>query len=296
MVFQGHPPNFKVTRDRKSLILTGIERFRTVTPVWIIRPVRAIKSLRFALFVKTFMSMALKNIDTQTSINKIPIYFRLDLASHIHASTPWCFMSIFLLVFDGDTPQNIHFNVFILHKVMCYVLHNDIWTIKTLAFHSGIGTKDVGSKLWLSRLIVPPEQRSCWGYIGFTPSVRPSLHLSRLPCLLCNIYSSGWILSILATNDHYHERVCRTQWPMTLTYIVKVIRPSLRKLCPLCSVYSSGWIIFIFGTNDHYHYRMCRVLRFFQNLKNLIFGKFLKNFGLDLEKKNLQFLMDSYHI
>ena len=84
-------------------------------------------------------------------------------------------------------------------------------------------------------------------------SVRPSVRLSRLPCPLCNIYSSGWILSILATNDHYHERVCRTQWPLTLTYIFKVIRPWLRKSCPLCSLYSSGWILFIFGTNDHYH-------------------------------------------
>ena len=73
-------------------------------------------------------------------------------------------------------------------------------------------------------------------YIGFTPSVRPSVRPSRLPCPLCNIYSSGWILSILATNDHYHERVCRTLWPLTLTYIFKVIWPWLRKLCPLCSV------------------------------------------------------------
>ena len=84
-------------------------------------------------------------------------------------------------------------------------------------------------------------------------SVRPSVRLSRLPCPLSNIYSSGWILPILATNDHYHERVCRTQWPLTLTYIVKVIRPWHRKSYPLCSVYSSGWILFIFGTNNHYH-------------------------------------------
>ena len=54
-------------------------------------------------------------------------------------------------------------------------------------------------------------------------SVCPSVRLSRLPCPLCNIYNSGWIFSILATNDHYHERVCRTQWPLTLTYIFKVI-------------------------------------------------------------------------
>ena len=110
------------------------------------------------------------------------------------------------------------------------------------------------------RTTKPPEQRRCWGVYWFhsvRPSVRPavcpSVRLSRLPCPLCNIYSCGWILSILATNDRYHKRVCRTQWPLTLTYIFKVIRPWLRKLCPFCSVYSSGWILFIFGTNDHYH-------------------------------------------
>ena len=105
-------------------------------------------------------------------------------------------------------------------------------------------------------IVIPPEKRSCCGVYWFHSvrlSVRPSVRLSRLPCPLCNIYSSGWILSILATNDHYHERVCRTQWPLTLTYIFKVIRPWLRKSCPLCSVYSSGWILFMFGTNDHYH-------------------------------------------
>ena len=147
-----------------------------------------------------------------------------------------------------------------------------------------------------SHFIIPPEQRSCWGVYWFHSvrpsvcpsvrlSVRPSVRPSRLPCPLCNIYSSGWILPILATNDHYHERVCRTQWPLTLTYIFKVICPWLRKSCPLCSVYSSGWILFIFSTNDHYDYRVCRVLRFFQNLKIWIFGKCLKFFALVLEKK-----------
>ena len=33
--FQDHPSNFKVTRNKKLLILTRIGRFRTVTPVWI---------------------------------------------------------------------------------------------------------------------------------------------------------------------------------------------------------------------------------------------------------------------
>ena len=103
------------------------------------------------------------------------------------------------------------------------------------------------------RLIIPPHNEVVGGYTGFTPSVRPSVRPSRMPCPLCIIYSYGWILFILGANDHYHERVCRAPWPLTLTYIFKVIRPWLRKSCPLCSVYSSGWILSIFGTNDHYH-------------------------------------------
>ena len=89
------------------------------------------------------------------------------------------------------------------------------------------------AKYGLFFICTPRTTKLLRGYIGFTPSVCPSVcpsvRLSRLPCPLCNIYSSGWILSILFTNDHYHERVCRTQWPLTLTYIFKVIQPWLRK-------------------------------------------------------------------
>ena len=35
IVFQDHPSNFKVTRLKKSSILTQIGRFRSVTPLWI---------------------------------------------------------------------------------------------------------------------------------------------------------------------------------------------------------------------------------------------------------------------
>ena len=114
-------------------------------------------------------------------------------------------------------------------------------------------------KRLIAWIIIPPAQRSCWGgiLVSLRPSVRlsvcPSVRPSRMPCPLCIIYSYGWILFILGTNDHYHERVCRAPWPLTLTYIFKVIWPWLRKSCPLCSVYSSGWILPIFGTKDHYH-------------------------------------------
>ena len=115
--------------------------------------------------------------------------------------------------------------------------------------------------LFLSCFYTPRTTKLLGGYTGFTPSVRPSVcpsvrpsvRPSRMLCPLCIIYSYGWILFILGTNDHYHERVCRAPWPLTLTYIFKVIWPWPRKSCPLCSVYSSGWILSIFGTNDHYH-------------------------------------------
>ena len=74
--------------------------------------------------------------------------------------------------------------------------------------------------------------------------------------------------------------MCRMWWPLTFTYIFKVIRPWLWKSCPLWSVYSTGWILFIFSTNDRYYKRVCRVLRFFSESANLNF------FGLDLEKKS----------
>ena len=138
-----------------------------------------------------------------------------------------------------------------------------------------------GFVLWI---IIPSVQRSCWGggYTGFAPSVRPS----RMPCPLCIIYSYGWILSILGTNDHYHERVCCAPWPLTLTHIFKVIRPWLRKSCPLCSVYSSGWILSICGTKITIIRRCVACYVFFQNLEIKNFGKFFKLFGLDLEKKS----------
>ena len=109
-------------------------------------------------------------------------------------------------------------------------------------------------------IIYPPNNEVVGGVYWFHSvrpsvrlSVRPSVRPSRMPCPLCIIYSYGWILFILGTNDQYHERVCRAPWPLTLTYIFKVIRPWLRKSCPLCSFYSSGWILSIFSTNDHYH-------------------------------------------
>ena len=61
------------------------------------------------------------------------------------------------------------------------------------------------------------------------------------------------VFTIFDTNDHYHEKVCLMWWPLTLTYIFKVIWPWLWKSCPLCNVFSSRSIISILATNNHYH-------------------------------------------
>ena len=74
-----------------------------------------------------------------------------------------------------------------------------------------------------------------------------------MPQIMTSIYSSWWILSIFDTNDHYHEKVCHMWWPLTLTYIFKVIPPWLWKSCPLCNVFSSRWIISLHATNNHYY-------------------------------------------
>ena len=65
-------------------------------------------------------------------------------------------------------------------------------------------------------IIILPAQRSCWGYIGFTPSVRLSVHPSvprpsRIPCPLCSFYSSGWIHFIFMHLIKQLQKVCRVQ-------------------------------------------------------------------------------------
>ena len=142
----------------------------------------------------------------------------------------------------------------------CYISNRNWYSCKYLSTFFPLWILNLHI-LASSDYYTPRTTKLLGGYTGFTPSVRPSVcpsvrlsvRPSRMPCLLCIIYSYGWILFILGTNDHYHERVCRASWPLTLTYIFKVIWPWLRKSCPLCRVYSSGWILPIFGTNDNYH-------------------------------------------
>ena len=118
----------------------------------------------------------------------------------------------------------------------------------------------------------------------------------NLSCLPCSICSSGWILSMFGTNDQKHERVCRMWWPLTLTYIFKVIWPWLRKSCLLCSIYSSGWIIFIFAQIITIIRGCVACYDFFRIWRSLNFWQILEIFRPWPWKKNLQFPMDSSHI
>ena len=67
-------------------------------------------------------------------------------------------------------------------------------------------------------------------------------------------------------------------WPLTLTYIFKVIRPWLRQSCPLCSVYSSDGF-FLYLTQMITIIRGCVACYvFFSESVNLNFWQILKNF------------------
>ena len=146
-------------------------------------------------------------------------------------------------------------------------------------------------------LIILPEQRSCWGVYWFQsvrPSVRPSARLSRLPCPPCNIYSSGWILSILATNDHYHEKVCHTQWPLTLPISSRSFDLDLENR--VRSVASTVLDGFFYLAQMITIIRGCVTCYVFFSIWKLDFLANFFNFSVLPLKKNLQLSMDSFHI
>ena len=97
--------------------------------------------------------------------------------------------------------------------------------------------------------LYPPHNKVVEGYIGFTASVHPSVRPSHMPCLLCNINNSGWILSILGTNDHYHEMVLRTpwlwHWPISSRSLSHDLAIKLLKYVSSCIWYFIFAIIFI---------------------------------------------------
>ena len=132
-------------------------------------------------------------------------------------------------------------------------------------------------------------QRSCWGvylypsnnevvggYIGFTPSVR----LFRLRCPLCNIYSSGWILSIP------WEGVSHTMTFDLDLYLPRSFGLDLEnRVRSVAFTVLDGFFLYLAQMNTIIRGGVaCYV--FFQILKIWFFSKFFNFFGLDLEKKS----------
>ena len=96
-------------------------------------------------------------------------------------------------------------------------------------------------------------------FVSLPPSLCSSTRPSRINCQLCKVYSSGWIISILGTHDHCHERVsCAITFGPDLSsrsfrheFVIMITEICMSRMrCPLCNVYSSGWIISILHKND----------------------------------------------
>ena len=130
--FQGHPPNFKVTWDQKLPILTWIERFRTVTPVWIHRWIwNDAQSLMYyrrgaLLFFKVIhqisSSHGLKNLWFESNLSKItrPVAaikslrfalgffnsferrYTYQIGAYTITQIQWCHMSIMVFHITGN--------------------------------------------------------------------------------------------------------------------------------------------------------------------------------------------------
>ena len=67
-------------------------------------------------------------------------------------------------------------------------------------------------------------------------------------------------------------------WPLTLTYIFKVIRPWLRKSCPLCSIYTVLNGLFLYLAHMITIIRGCVVCYVFSKSGNLNFWQFFEIF------------------
>ena len=172
--------------------------------------------------------------------------------------------------------------------------------------------RGMGCLLWIQHLIdILPQFRSCWGYIGFTPSV----HLSRIPCPLCyshicdytprttKLLGVSWFHSVRPSVPHsvsalltptfvdglfpYLAQMITSiggcvvhndlwHWPVSFRSFSHDCDKTAKIwhiLCPLYSTYSSGsWILSIFGTNDHWHDRVCHTMTFDLDISSWLFS------------------------
>ena len=139
-----------------------------------------------------------------------------------------------------------------------------------------------------------PRTTKLLGGVYWFHSVRPSVRPSRMPCPLCIIYSYGWIVFILGTNDHYHERVCRTPWPWPI-FSRSFGLDLENRVRSVASTVLDGFFVYLA--------QMIAIIRgcvacyvFFSIWKFQILANFLNFSALTLKKKNFQFSVDSFHI
>ena len=137
------------------------------------------------------------------------------------------------------------------------------------------------------------------GYIGFTLSVW-SVFLSVCPsvnllCPPCNIYSSGWILSIFEQmiNSMRGCVACDGPWPWPISSmsfgldLENCVRSVASTVLHRLFLYLAQMSTIIRG---------CVACYDFFKIYKLQFLAIFWNFSALTLKKNLQFLMDSFHI
>ena len=76
------------------------------------------------------------------------------------------------------------------------------------AAHSSTQLSDGSYFVCVCVFLYPSHNKVLGGYTGFSPSVRPSIRPSRIPCLLCSAYSSGWIHFIFVHLIKQLQSVC----------------------------------------------------------------------------------------
>ena len=91
--------------------------------------------------------------------------------------------------------QILHYYLFV-HQSKFIHNHHSWYIIRELHLRRPLHGPDyfaVSTLCTCFFLIYPSHNEVVGGYIGFTPSVRPSVHPSRIPRPLCSAYSSSWI-------------------------------------------------------------------------------------------------------
>ena len=108
----------------------------------------------------------------------------------------------------------------VLQEVMMSV-YWCFWQIVTGNY--GNEAEDVSHCFTICLWLYPPHNKVIGGYIGFTPSVRPSICpsirlsvlQSRIPCSLCSACNSGWIHFIFT-----HLLIC---FDVAVNYYRKIV-------------------------------------------------------------------------